>query len=66
MATPVLQLVIARHGAKQQRQLHLGEVADVLGRSATARRADADGRVVGANRGHWSRQIRTLAISSKG
>jgi hypothetical protein len=44
----VLELVVSRDGAKQQGELHLGQVAKVLWGAAIARRADAGGRVVGA------------------
>ena len=47
----MLEFVVVRHGTKQQRQLHLRQVAEVLRRAAVGRRTDADGGVVGAQAG---------------
>ena len=44
----MLEVVVARYGAEQQRQLDLGEVTEVLGCTAIARRADPDRRVIDA------------------
>jgi hypothetical protein len=44
----VLELLVVRHGAKQQRQLDFRQVAEVFGGTAIARGADADGRIVRA------------------
>ena len=47
----VLHLLVVWHGTKQQRQLNLGQIAEVFGCAAIARRTDTAGRVVGAQAG---------------
>jgi hypothetical protein len=47
----VLQLLVMRHHAEQQRQLDLGQIAEVLGRPPIARGANASRRIVRAQTG---------------
>ncbi len=55
----VPQFVLAPYGPKRQRQLDLGQIAEVVGRAAIARRADATGRVVGTQAGGDHRCLHT-------